>query len=424
MAGQISISSLLTQLQRQFQKSRPLRLTTYFITFIFIFYQIHSSIYGIKNLNDAHNRKVSEYPIKSKPSSISDNYSDLMTPLDKLSIIEPHSTLRQQLHFQFPYDPNSDFPKQIWQTWKYDLSSPKFKPKFIKYVRQWQDTNQDHRHNLLSDEQAFKLIDTLYSTVPSVLKAFHAMPKSILKADFFRYLILFARGGIYADIDTMSLKPVDTWVTSNSTIYDQRNTAGLVIGVEADPDREDWNVYYAKRVQFCQWTIMSKVGHPALGELIAKITEITLEKLEKGELNKIKGKDAGDDIMNWTGPGIFTDEIFQYLNYLHDTVPSSELHIVNHIPDNEYNKSLKPSSPIDWKYFTLMENTIAIYHDVMVLPITSFSPDVGHMGSETSKHPMSFVKHMFEGSWKPEDERHVGDVNNDENKVERRGFKQ
>lgn len=416
----VSIPIALQRLHRRFQKFRPLRISTYLLTLIFIFYQLHSSIYGIKSTNTAHEVAISKH---LRSTSNENPYESFTVNLDTLPR-DGSSTLRQQLHFHFPYDNQTPFPKQIWQTWKYESDSPKFKPKFMKFIRQWQETNKDHRYNLLSDEQAFKLIDTLYAPLPSVLKAFHAMPKNILKADFFRYLILFARGGVYSDIDTVALKPISSWASSNATIYDKPNNAGLVIGVEADPDRDDWNVYYAKRVQFCQWTIMAKPGHPALGELIAKITELTLEKLQSGIIDKITGKNSGDDIMNWTGPGIFTDEMFKYFNILRHSMPLNQLQITNHIPQNKYNKPLKASDDIDWRYFTLMQNTIVQFHDVMVLPITSFSPDVGHMGSETSSHPLSYVKHMFEGSWKPEEERHIGDVNNDEENPERRRNKQ
>jgi alpha 1,6-mannosyltransferase len=35
--------------------------------------------------------------------------------------------------------------------------------------------------------------------------------------------------------------------------------------------------------------------------------------------------------------------------------------------------------------------------DVLVLPITSFSPGVGQMGAKEYDDPMAFVKHDFEG---------------------------
>ena len=35
--------------------------------------------------------------------------------------------------------------------------------------------------------------------------------------------------------------------------------------------------------------------------------------------------------------------------------------------------------------------------DVVVLPITSFSPGIGHSGAKDDDDPMAFVKHEFEG---------------------------
>ena len=60
--------------------------------------------------------------------------------------------------------------------------------------------------------------------------------------------------------------------------FRKENRSGLVVGIEADPDRPDWADWYARRIQFCQWTIQLKRGHPMLRELIAKITDITLTR--------------------------------------------------------------------------------------------------------------------------------------------------
>jgi len=56
--------------------------------------------------------------------------------------------------------------------------------------------------------------------------------------------------------------------------------------------------------------------------------------------------------------------------------------------------------------------------DILVLPITGFSPGIGHMGSKEPDDPHAMVLHHFglfphsqiadfesEGSWKPESER-------------------
>ncbi|KAM9916517.1 hypothetical protein OXX80_013594, partial [Metschnikowia pulcherrima] len=142
------------------------------------------------------------------------------------------------------------------------------------------------------------------------------------------------------------------------------NNAGLVVGIEADPDRPDWAEWYARRIQFCQWTIQAKKGHPMLRELIAKITQITLERKKNDQLQKVLGKDQGGDIMNWTGPGIFTDMVFSYMN----SIMQSEDRLEQ--PTNSHEEI------VTWHLFTGMRVPLVL-EDVLVLPITCFSPGVG-----------------------------------------------
>ncbi|ODV79274.1 glycosyltransferase family 32 protein [Suhomyces tanzawaensis NRRL Y-17324] len=304
---------------------------------------------------------------------------------NKKASLPIESTVRQQLAYQFPYELDKPFQKNIWQTWKVDLEDSEFPANFRKFQNSWEEVNKGYKHFVIKDEECIELINQLYQGVPDVVEAYNIMPKSILKADFFRYLILFARGGVYSDIDTVSIKPIDTWLSNNATLYGKPNNPGLVVGIEADPDRPDWAEWYARRIQFCQWTIQAKRGHPMLRELITKITEITLERKKKGALKKTLGKDAGGDIMNWTGPGIWTDMVFEYMNNIFQSPENLKKNVIEQV--------------VSWKLFTGMEMPIAI-DDVMVLPITSFSPDVGQMGAGDTTHPMAYAKHMFEGSWK------------------------
>ncbi|KAI5952635.1 hypothetical protein KGF54_003502 [Candida jiufengensis] len=295
----------------------------------------------------------------------------------------------EQLASIFPYDINSENPKTLWQTWKVGLEDKDFPYKYKVYHDTWVEKNSEYEFNVVTDEKCDQLVSELYKDVPDVVKAYHTMPKIILKADFFRYLILFAKGGIYSDLDTVSLKSVKDWPSSQSEYLGQPNNPGLVVGVEADPDREDWADWYARRLQFCQWTIKSKVGHPMLRELISKITTITLIRESTGTLNDIlDGKDEGNDVMNWTGPGIFTDHIFQYINII--------------LQSKSNNKKQKVEQMIDNNFFMKLEQPVVI-DDTMILPITSFSPVDYIMGAKGTSDPMSLVLHVFSGSWKDSD---------------------
>ena len=279
-------------------------------------------------------------------------------------------SLREQLQYQFPYDRQGKFPAYIWQTWKVTPASGEFPEQFRGPEASWSELHPGFIHEVVTDSDAGVLLRYLYGSTPDVIEAYDALPSPVMKADFFRYLILLARGGIYSDIDTSALKSALDWLPSDVP----RSTVGLVIGIEADPDREDWRQWYSRRIQFCQWTMQAKAGHPVLRDVVATITEETLKRKKKGPLD---AKKLHKDIIEITGPAVWTDSIFSYFN------------------NPVYYKS--EGKNVTWKAFTGMETPKKI-GDVVVLPITSFSPGVQQMGSKEPDDPMAFVKHDFEGA--------------------------
>ncbi|KAF2196353.1 hypothetical protein GQ43DRAFT_262009 [Delitschia confertaspora ATCC 74209] len=292
--------------------------------------------------------------------------------------------LREQLEYQFPYDVESKFPAYIWQTWKYTPNQGEFAEEFREAEASWTILHPTFVHEVITDQVAEHLIRHLYASVPEVLEAYKALPLPVLKADFFRYLILLARGGIYSDIDTAALKSAVDWIPKDvpSSSY------GMVIGIEADPDRADWADWYSRRIQFCQWTIQSKPGHPVLVDVVANITQETLKRKAEGRLTTDhKG------IIEFTGPGLWTDSIFSFFN------------------NPDYFDMSTSKGNITWEHFTGMKEPKKV-GDVIILPITSFSPGIKTMNAGEDDDPMAFVKHNFEGTWKPDELRHIGEIFN------------
>lgn len=306
--------------------------------------------------------------------------------------------LRERLEYHFPYDIESKFPAYIWQTWKASPGAGAFEDRLRPLEASWSEKHPGFVHEVITDKAASHLINYLFASVPEVSEAYEAMPLPVIKADFFRYLILLAKGGIYSDIDTGALRSATEWLPSD---FD-RSTVGLVVGIEADPDREDWAKWYARRIQFCQWTIQSKPGHPVMRDIVATITEDTLRMKKAKQLRH--GRPPPKSIMEYTGPGVWTDAIFSYMN------------------NQEYFDFSSRSSNISYRdFFGITEHKKV--GDVVVLPITSFSPGVGQMGAASVDDKMAFVKHEFDGqhmfrhqldsantltgSWKPEKEKMI-----------------
>ncbi|KAJ1336104.1 alpha 1,6-mannosyltransferase [Microdochium nivale] len=293
-------------------------------------------------------------------------------------------TLSEKLAYQYPYDVETKFPAFIWQTWKTTPADPDFE--FRDQEASWSELHPGFVHEVITDQVAVHLLRMLYASVPEVLEAYHTLPQPVLKADFFRYLILYARGGIYTDIDTYAIQSALSWIPPTVP----QTSIGLIVGIEADPDRPDWADWYSRRIQFCQWTIQAKSGHPVLRDIITRITKETLKRQKEGGVFVSKDK----SIVEFTGPAVWTDAIFEYFN------------------DPRFFDKSASDGDITYKHFTHM-TTAKKVGDVVVLPITSFSPGVQQMGAKEYDDPMAFVKHDFEGTWKPESERHIGESEED-----------
>ncbi|KAI1323592.1 nucleotide-diphospho-sugar transferase [Xylariaceae sp. FL0255] len=372
---------------------RAIALAAFFITAFFLFRNAQSSdsasIIRKPPPPKSENVPTAEAPVDADllnkpPSTSSPNggagMAQRVQPAPAQKFIQDTSkmSLYDKLGYQYPYDVETRFPAYIWQTWKTDPSAQYFR--FRNQEASWTHLNPSFVHEVITDDNAFNLLQVLYAAVPEVLEAYQALPQPVLKADFFRYLILLARGGIYSDIDTIALKSAQTWLPEAVP----QKSIGLIIGIEADPDRPDWADWYSRRIQFCQWTIQSKPGHPVLRDIVARITAEALRRKRDGVfVSKEKS------VVEFTGPAIWTDTIFDYFN------------------DGRYFDLNHSTGAISYRNFTGMESSKKV-GDVVILPITSFSPGVGQMGAGEVDDPMAFVKHDFEGTWKPEKERHIG----------------
>lgn len=368
---------------------KALILAAFVVTCIFVFQSTHSR--SSKYIQEtAEGLSKSTPDIKSTEAKVAKilqgssaqptgaALQSLKTPADQSKqagtqqpIKNPGNTLLDRLRYQFPYEPTGTFPGYIWQTWKVSPSSGDFADRLRAQEASWSTLHQGMIHEVVTDDVAANLVRYLYASVPEVVEAYKALPVPVLKADFFRYLILLARGGIYSDIDTRALKPATDWLPKTVP----PSSVGLIVGIEADPDRPDWAQWYSRRIQFCQWTIQAKPGHPVLRSIVARITDDTL-RMKKA---KILSKEKMDkSIVEFTGPAIWTDQVFNYFN------------------DPQFFKVEPGANNITWESFSNMEKPRKV-GDVVVLPITSFSPGVQTMNAKNEDDPMAFVKHDFEG---------------------------
>lgn len=94
-------------------------------------------------------------------------------------------------------------PACIFQTWK---SKTEFPPNFAHWLSTFDAFNPGFEHIIWDD---FDNRHFISSTFPWFLPIYDAYPKEIYRADAVRYFFLYMFGGIYSDMDTECLKPLD-----------------------------------------------------------------------------------------------------------------------------------------------------------------------------------------------------------------------
>jgi len=173
-------------------------------------------------------------------------------------------------------------PRTIWQTYKTrDL------PPAAKRCREsWLSLNPRWRHEFYDDTDIEAYVRSSWG---KRMAAFHAaLPLGVMKADLWRYLILCDKGGVYTDVDTVCLEPLDRWIDGSRL----RCADVLIVGLE-------------NMTHFCQWTIAATPGHPALEHVAAFL----LKNFES------RGIDITYEhfVHATTGPAIWTEALSEYL---------------------------------------------------------------------------------------------------------------
>lgn len=276
-----------------------------------------------------------------------------------------------------PYDsavPGGRFPQKIWQIWKVDPTS--FEQRDLDRARSWHAKNPLHRYEVLTDQSALNYVEYHFGQSgfnrPDIVHTYQSLNARIVKADLLRYLVMYAEGGIYADIDVEALKPLHYFIPDR---FDER-IIDMVVGVEIDePDFRDHPILGPKSQSFCQWTFMCKPRLPVMMRLIDDIL-VWLDTVAKKQGKSISEIELDfDEVISGTGPSAFTSALLAEI-------------------------SASRGEAVTWDTFHDMTES-KVVSGVLVLTVEAFAAGSGHSesGSYGGKHPL--VKHHFHASLWP-----------------------
>ena len=180
-------------------------------------------------------------------------------------------------------------PKIIWQTYK--DSFDQLQPYMVDAVNTWKNLNPDFEYRYMDDTQAAEFILNEYGQ--EWHNIFVNLPVGVMRGDLWRYMIIYKYGGVYADLDTECLNPINTWLNED---YD------MIVCPETD-------------IHYCQWTFAASAGHPVLKSVLDTIKE------------KLLNPEYGSPhfVHTHTGPSIWTEGINKALDFKIDNLISDYL---------------------------------------------------------------------------------------------------
>jgi len=172
-----------------------------------------------------------------------------------------------------------EIPKNIFQTHK-SSSFINSNHLYTKCVNSWIKHSNKYKYFFYNNKMCDYFIKDNFED--EVYQAYSRLPMAVMKADLWRYCIIYKYGGIYADADAMCLVDPDIF-TSPKTL--------LVCGPE-------------NAIHLSQWFFAAPKNSPILKTII----DLSVKRIL--EIPEIKGEHI---IHYLTGPACFTDGIEEFL---------------------------------------------------------------------------------------------------------------
>jgi len=219
-------------------------------------------------------------------------------------------------------------PKIIWQTYEVPFENL---PQYIKDCAQtWKDCNPEWEYRYMDAKQRNEFV--LNNFDKEWHNIFTKLPYGVLQSDVWRHMVLFIHGGVYADLDTVCNKPIESWL---------KNNMSTTVFVDDLP------------TNFCQFLIASIPKNIIYKDLLDFIKNRLMDKnFIAGYLNKR----VQDFEENTTGANACTEALKLFLNIPSELDLIRDYEKINNIKkakDNKffyYNKKIVNTNFI--KHFT------------------------------------------------------------------------
>jgi inositol phosphorylceramide mannosyltransferase catalytic subunit len=161
-------------------------------------------------------------------------------------------------------------PKIIHQTFK----TPKLPFITRWYIYRFKKNNPDYVYEFYDDSRIETFLANEYDA--ETLKLYKQLKIGAAKADFFRYALLYKKGGIYLDIDSNIKGSLNNFIKPNDV---------AIISMEKNPN------------MYVQWALVFEANHPFLKKTLDFVFE------------NIKTNKYPNDVHQMTGPSVYSKAI-------------------------------------------------------------------------------------------------------------------
>ena len=161
-------------------------------------------------------------------------------------------------------------PKIIYQTY-IDYRLPVITKLFIWWMKR---QNKDYLYEFYDDNRIAKFLKDEFP--PEVLEAYDKIAIGASKADFFRYAILYKKGGVYVDIDGAIVRPLSEIILADDI---------AVISREVHPNL------------FVQWALIYDKEHP----FMKRALEMCIDNITSNRFPQ--------NVLYMTGPNVYSKVI-------------------------------------------------------------------------------------------------------------------
>jgi mannosyltransferase OCH1-like enzyme len=335
-----------------------------------------------------------------------------------------------------------EFPvKKIWQTAKSKEERP-------EEGRLWEEGHPDWEYEvrlgycslervlqpltacisqLVTDQRALDFIKNKLFTVPLLATSWSSYPFPVLRADLLRYLLLWYYGGYYSDIDAYPVRSISSCAPiSDLFAASQKHNISLVVGVEIDEPHASSRTkklwHWSRTYGFIQYSMYAPNRFsPFLRRVIVRALAHSHRHSEDTGTWFHGPQYSEEDILEVTGPGMFTDAL---LDVLSETLPRNHHLVMGSMAADEGFGELDDSSSgsrgshklhrVTWAPFHVLKDAIWIDETesegfgrggmsnggLMVLPINVWGNGQRHSEAEGFESTHACVNHRFGRTWK------------------------